>query len=113
VAKKVAVTPFIPPMLNDDTKSWASDATLALQQAFNQIGQRLNVVLPEDGSEAMTGPVRPATSTFANLPSSPTVPMIMYVSDSNTATWGATIAGGGTNKVLAWYNGVHWTVVGI
>lgn len=32
--------------------------------------------------------------------------------DSNTATWGATIAGGGANKVRARYNGTNWTVMG-
>lgn len=32
------------------------------------------------------------------------------VTDSNTATWGATIAGGGANNVLAFFNGTNWTV---
>lgn len=34
------------------------------------------------------------------------------VSDSNTAVWGATIAGGGANNVLAFCNGTNWTVFG-
>lgn len=34
------------------------------------------------------------------------------VTDSNTATWGASIAGGGSNKVLAFYNGTAWKVAG-
>lgn len=34
------------------------------------------------------------------------------ISDSNTATWGATAAGGGANHVLVRYNGSNWTVVG-
>jgi hypothetical protein len=34
------------------------------------------------------------------------------VNNSNTATWGATIAGGGTNKVMAHCNGANWTVAG-
>jgi len=37
---------------------------------------------------------------------------IASVNDSNTASWGATIAGGGANKVLAYYNGTNWTVAG-
>lgn len=32
--------------------------------------------------------------------------------DSNTATWGATAAGGGSNHVKLRYNGTNWTVVG-
>lgn len=34
------------------------------------------------------------------------------ITDSNTTTWGATISGGGSNSVLAWYNGTNWTVIG-
>lgn len=50
---------------------------------------------------------------FASLPASPVAGMTAYVTDSNTTTWGATIAGGSTNKVLAFYNGTNWTVSGI
>jgi hypothetical protein len=34
------------------------------------------------------------------------------ITDSNTTTWGATIAGGGTNRVFAFCNGSNWTVAG-
>ncbi len=34
-------------------------------------------------------------------------------SDSTTATWGATIAGGGTNHVLGYCDGTSWTVGGM
>jgi hypothetical protein len=50
--------------------------------------------------------------TFANLPAAPAEGMLASVTDSNTATWRATIAGGGTNHVLAYYNGTNWTVAG-
>ncbi len=49
---------------------------------------------------------------YAGLPASPTVGMLAAVSDSNTATWGATIAAGGANHVLAYYDGTNWTVAG-
>lgn len=49
---------------------------------------------------------------FASLPTG-VQGMVAHVSDSTTATWGATIAGGGSNKVLAFYNGTNWTVAGI
>jgi hypothetical protein len=32
--------------------------------------------------------------------------------DSTTATWGATVSGGGANKVRVRYNGTNWTVMG-
>lgn len=50
--------------------------------------------------------------TFANLPTG-VEGMMVTVTDSNTATWGATIAGGGSNRVLAYFNGTNWTVAGI
>jgi len=50
--------------------------------------------------------------TFVELPSPPAVGIIASVSDSTVNTWGSVVAGGGTNKVLCWYNGVNWTVVG-
>jgi hypothetical protein len=49
---------------------------------------------------------------FASLPASPATGYVATVTDSNTVVWGATIAGGGANVVLAFYNGTVWTVVG-
>lgn len=48
---------------------------------------------------------------FANVPATPLEGDIMAFTDSNTATWGATIAGGGANHVLGYYNGTVWTVM--
>ncbi len=50
--------------------------------------------------------------TFATLPATPAVGMLANISNSNTAVWGATAAGGGTDKVLVRWNGSVWTVVG-
>lgn len=50
-------------------------------------------------------------TAFASLPTA-TEGMVAAVTDSNTNTWGATIAGGGANNVLAFYNGSNWTVAG-
>lgn len=46
---------------------------------------------------------------FASLPT-PAEGMMAWVNDSNTATYGATVAGGGANKVLVVYNGTNWKV---
>lgn len=51
--------------------------------------------------------------TFAELPAPPAVGMLACVTDSTVVTWGGVIAGGGSNKVLAWYNGSEWRVAGI
>jgi len=48
---------------------------------------------------------------FASLPSVPQEGMLMAITDSTTAVWGAAIAGGGANHVLGFFNGAAWTVV--
>jgi hypothetical protein len=48
--------------------------------------------------------------TFANLPVVPTEGMVYVITDSSVNTWGTVIAGGGANRVLAYYNGANWTV---
>lgn len=57
-------------------------------------------------------PLKLTPIAFASLPASPEEGMMAWVNDSNTATWGANVAGGGANKVLAVYNGTNWTVAG-
>jgi len=47
---------------------------------------------------------------FAALPTGAAVGTLANVSDSTTATVGQTVAGGGTNHVLARYNGTVWKV---
>jgi hypothetical protein len=49
---------------------------------------------------------------FTSLPAcvSNIMGAIKTVSDSTTNTWGATIAGGGSDAVLAFCNGTNWTV---
>ncbi len=49
---------------------------------------------------------------FDDVPASPTHGMIAAIDDSTTDTWGATITGGGSKKVLGFYNGTNWTVIG-
>lgn len=39
-----------------------------------------------------------------------TVGAMAVVTDSNTNTWGATVAAGGANKILAFCDGTNWTV---
>jgi len=51
--------------------------------------------------------------TFAQLPVAPVAGMLAHIADSNTVVWGAAIAGGGSDPVLAWFSGTAWTVLGI
>jgi hypothetical protein len=47
---------------------------------------------------------------FADLPTEATTGALACISDSTVTT--GIIAGGGTNRVLGWFNGTNWTVVG-
>jgi hypothetical protein len=55
----------------------------------------------------------PAAVAFAGLPAAPTEGALRIITDSSTATWGDTIAGGGANRVLGYFNGTNWTVAAI
>jgi hypothetical protein len=59
------------------------------------------------GTSALT-----VQTTFSELPSSPTRGETATITDSNTNTWGAAIAGRGAYTVMSWFNGEHWTVIG-
>lgn len=59
-----------------------------------------------------TKSIRYTPVAFAALPTA-AEGAVAWVNDSTTATWGATISGGGANKVLAVYNGTNWTVAGV
>ena len=56
--------------------------------------------------------VRGNAVAFASVPATPVEGMLVAITDSATATWGATITGGGANHVLGYYNGTNWTVAG-
>lgn len=50
--------------------------------------------------------------TFANLPASPTLGMIRVVTDATQTIVGKAANGGGSAKVLVWYNGAGWRIMG-
>jgi hypothetical protein len=89
----------------------AADTPLNSTNDYLNIG---NVIKGDMAAGPLTFMKVPAITAlaFASLPGTPVAGMMAYVNNSSTATWGATIAGGGANHVLAWYNGANWTVVG-
>lgn len=56
--------------------------------------------------------INSAGYTYADRPSVSNGYGYAVITDSNTDTWGATVAGGGSFKILAFYNGTNWTVAG-
>jgi hypothetical protein len=87
---------------------------------FTEHGNALTGYTPSVGGDAESarlswdGNFQVAPKTFAKLvaASSTLRGCIACVTDSSTATWGATITGGGSNVVLAFCNGTNWTVMG-
>ena len=59
------------------------------------------------GLLAITDPVN-----FADLPASPRLGYIAVVGDATETTVGAAANGGGAAKVLVWYNGTAWRIIG-
>ena len=59
------------------------------------------------GLLAITDPV-----DFADLPASPKLGYIALVGDGTETTVGAAADGGGAAKVLVWYNGTAWRIIG-
>ena len=64
------------------------------------------------GNASFSKTVKTGSFAFASLPT-PSTGMQAVITDSTANTFGATIAGSGSHTVLGWYNGSHWTVVGI
>lgn len=50
------------------------------------------------------------TFTVATLPASPVSGTLAQVSDSNTTTFNAVVAGGGANVMMVRYNGTNWVI---
>ena len=61
---------------------------------------------------ASFGTIRQVPTVFANLAvcGSTVEGTTATVTDSNVNTWGSTVEGGGSNHVLAYCDGAHWTV---
>lgn len=85
MANPVSERPFIPSPPGPSTASliaWATAMVMVLTTIFTERGQRLNVLLPKDGTEAMTAPLGLATFTVATLPTASDWPgSVIYVSD--------------------------------
>jgi hypothetical protein len=69
-------------------------------------------VIIEGATVTILPSIRCTEVAFASLPGSPAIGELANVSDSNTATWGANVADGGANHILARWNGTNWTCVG-
>lgn len=80
---------------------------------FGLIGAALFTANADPKQYVQWGYLPGAEITFASKPSTPFVGQLVNFSNSTVNTWGATIAGGGSNHVLGRWNGTNWTVVGI
>jgi len=90
-------------------------ATLTGALRFILHGKGINTSSATTGAELLTfgGQFKVGTSTFANIATAAAnlVGTMIVITDSDTATVGATIAGGGANTVMAWCDGANWKVM--
>lgn len=72
-----------PPLELSGLPRWAMSFVLALVQALQQYGYRLNVTLPKDGTERMTAPLPLRIYTVATRPAAASYTgSLIYVSDA-------------------------------
>lgn len=103
--------------VNNGTATLNSVGALGLVHASGTInfGNPADVSLSRGAANRLTlatgDAMNLAPTAFASLPTGAEGDMAC-ITDSNTATWGATIAGGGANNVIGFFNGTNWTVMG-
>ena len=109
----------IPPhgALNWDALMNANFTALDLLLSGNAVLPALNVAGPITMSGTGPSVVQLAPGPFATLTASYTCNstndgMMASVNDSNTNTWGATVANGGSFHILVYCDGTNWTVAG-
>jgi hypothetical protein len=77
-------------------------------------GTNISLTGSDNGTDTVTLTVNeaPIIGTYATLPAcSPTIEGFRQtVTDSNTNTWGATVAAGGAYRIGAYCDGTNWTV---
>lgn len=76
-------------------------------------GGTVRIINPDAATNYLSGDLCQESTLFANLPGSPKLGDQAIVSNSNTAVIGDTVAGGGSDIVLAWFNGTTWRVLGV
>jgi hypothetical protein len=103
--------------LNWDVLLNANFTQLDLLLSGNATLPALNVAGPITLSGSGPSAVQLAPGAFATLTATYTCNstnegMLASVNDSNTNTWGATVANGGSFHILVFCNGTNWTVAG-
>lgn len=102
--------------------NWTDTAnTFTIRTANAGTGTARNIAVnPAGGVTSFTGVIQSNGVAFASLPSA-VAGMHVYLTDGLAAncgdttctTWGTTVTGGGgALKLLIWYNGTNWTLVG-
>lgn len=111
VTVEYALQKIAPPALPQATEQYDRVYQDQLNNVLRLYFNRLNTIIGQLDSNSG---VIPAIGTYAvaDLPSAVDVGMgaRSFVSDSNTTTFAATVAGGGSNKVPVYSDGAVWKV---
>lgn len=91
-----------------------SDVSTQIRLLTTQMGQLIAAIQSAFLSGPVGGTGRLTPTTFASLPAASAANRgtLACLTDSSTPVWGAVIAGGGANVVLAFSDGSNWTVAG-
>lgn len=90
----------------------AQAGALVLGTQFAERGRLTSAGLQVTGSVQATGTLRPGSFTVATLPSASAAGdgAIARVSDANSTTFRAVVAGGGSNKINVCSDGANWRI---
>ena len=96
----------------DAANGWAAIPTGFGYAWGTNTAEDTTLTRPAAGIVKSNGALQTSATTFATLPAcnGTNEGMMRAITDSATATWGATITGSSTNHVLAYCDGTGWTV---
>lgn len=101
--------------IRDSQLNFASNMTMYWSTSLDPTGNADGgSIAMTGGSLVVSGPICAGTYTVGTLPSAAaSAYKFATVSDSSVTTFGSTVAGGGSSKVMVFSNGTNWTVFAI
>jgi len=112
ISQGAGVQPIFSDIATINTRLWVGGAFYELNRiglgGTESISRDVNngAIVLSQANSMMAIPARPLSQILA-----PTIiGTVAAISDSTVATWGATVVGGGSNQVLARWNGTIWKV---
>jgi hypothetical protein len=84
-----------------------STALTELGLTINATQNEVNIAI-QNALVTLSSQVNLQGYTVATLPSTPTTQLLAYVTDADSPSYRTTAVGGGSERVLVFYNGTNW-----